>query len=366
MKIKLAFTAAALAATAISTAAPAAAITNIGYFNPTSTDYRAYTGISLTETETVAQSFGFDESQKTLYIAQTSPGEWARAQGNLTITRTSSSDPTKDFGVMRLVNFGHAGTIGVQPNPNGVGTPKDAFLWVDCKPAIPSATTDEARGRALCRLRFHPGWTITYNQGSGTFTAKDAAGTAKSISVAVFQPGGAQTLDYSANTDIANGRIIVRYRVSSETGDGSYRFRVYSIDDLANGQYSNVLAEHVQPTRQRLASDFTTLTEADRTAIAQQSFQSFAIYGSYLYLLYGKLGDSSHTFITRFNLNNGSIKSALTPLNEANAAAAAGRSHWEAEGMAIRYVSATDVRLRWGLSLKPSPRKLAIYEKRLA
>ncbi len=349
----------AAAVLAATSAAPAwAAIPSSLSFNPAQADYQTNKGITLSEA-TAAQSFGYDDPANMLYTAQIAQTAAADdAEGNLTITRVDNDDTSRKWTGMLLKGFGHGVSIGVQPNPDSTGNPRNAYLWVECKSPKPSSSDDSARGTKLCRLSFHAGWTVTYNRTSDTFTAKDSSGDAAAITVDVYDPV-ADADTYTANVDMSSGRIIVRYSV-----DGAFRFRVYSITDMRARNYSAYLADRAMPTMSALAAFYPTGSQA---TIKDQPFQGYAMYGSWVYLLHGKGGKSSHTFISAMDLNTGALKSALTPIDERSVASAVGFSDWEGEGMAIRTLPDGGIRLRWGLALGASgnTKKLAIVEKRV-
>jgi hypothetical protein len=92
----------------------------------------------------------------------------------------------------------------------------------------------------------------------------------------------------TVNIDQANGLLTMRYRQ-----DGAFRFGVYELEKVTRKQYAPI-ADVAQPS--------------------MGTFQGFASYGGYLYLLegnsYGSSGSvepTGNTYITAVNLNTGDV-----------------------------------------------------------
>ncbi|MGW1026231.1 phage baseplate protein [Streptomyces sp. NPDC002577] len=262
--------------------------------------------IGLTGTR-VLQSFAFDNTRGHLFTvqlvdgglrlpgeSQTYTGAEREANGDLCLTRLDTSG--RILGTMYLRGFGHGVQIGVESTTAG------SFLWTETK-AVQSQNSDGTYtgwGSRLARFKFANGTVLTPD------------------SPAITQYSLGDGIDRTTVAlDPVNNRLTVRCRVS-----GSFRYRLYDLAAFKSGGRT-ALADVAQP--------------ADLQPGYSDTFQGFATFGSYLYLLagtqYGTDGSvepDGNTYITCVDWNTGSVaEQSLTK---------AGYSlpYREPEGMAIQ------------------------------
>lgn len=222
---------------------------------------------------TVQQSFAFDNVNQHIYVLQLMaggqqlPGEEAPVSGanralNGDLALTKLDLEGKILGHMFLKGFGHGVQMGVEADENGT------YLWTETDSV---AEGKDGWGTQLARFQFENG--------------------------AIFTPDSPQLEKHrliegidrtTVNIDPANGLLTMRYRQ-----DGSFRFGVFNLEDVKQGNYVPVV-DVAQPP--------------------MGTFQGFASYGEYLYLLEGNAynGSSSvepygNTYITVVNLNTGDV-----------------------------------------------------------
>ncbi|MEU6771268.1 Tat pathway signal sequence domain protein [Streptomyces sp. NPDC046759] len=262
--------------------------------------------VDLTGTR-VLQSFAFDNTRGHLFTVQlvdgglqlpgetqTYSGADREANGDLCLTRLDTSG--RILGTMYLRGFGHGVQIGVESTTSGT------YLWTETH-NVRTANSDGTYtgwGDRIARFEFANGTVLT--AGSPALTQY------------TLESGVDRT---TCTVDPVNNRLAVRCRVG-----GAFRFRLYDLAAFKAGGRTT-LADVAQP--------------ADLQPGYTDTFQGFASYGSYLYLLagsaYGSDGSVSpngNTYITTVDWNTGSLveqkltKAAYTLL------------YREPEGMAIQ------------------------------
>ncbi|KOV63101.1 hypothetical protein [Streptomyces sp. MMG1121] len=262
--------------------------------------------VPLTGTR-VLQSFAFDNTRGHLFAVQlvdgglqlpgetqTYSGADREADGDLCLTRLDASGNI--LGTMYLRGFGHGVQIGVESTTYGT------YLWTETH-NIRTANSDGTYtgwGDRLARFKFANGAVLTADS--------------PALTQYTLESGVDRT---TCTIDPVNNLLAVRCRVA-----GAFRFRLYDLAAFKAGGRTT-LADVAQP--------------ADLQPGYTDTFQGFASYGSYLYLLagsaYGVDGSASpngNTYITSVNWNTGTVaeqkltKAAYTLL------------YREPEGMAIQ------------------------------
>ncbi|MFD0959919.1 phage baseplate protein [Paenibacillus chungangensis] len=223
---------------------------------------------------TVMQSLAFDNVNGHVYIVQLMAGGQqlpdepapvsgsVRARnGDLTLTQLDLAG--NELGHMFLRGFGHGVQIGVESTEDG-----RTYLWTE------SDSVTEGKdgwGTQLARFAFDNG--------------------------AIYDPGSPQLEKFrlkqgvdrtTVTIDQAHGLLTMRYREN-----GTFRFGVYRLEDIANDSFTPI-ADVPQPS--------------------MGTFQGFASYGGYLYVLegnaYGSNGSTvplGNTYITSVDLNTGEV-----------------------------------------------------------
>ncbi|GAA3507969.1 hypothetical protein GCM10023075_66250 [Streptosporangium album] len=255
---------------------------------------------------TVMQSFAFDDVNGHLYVVQLMagglqlPGEpepvsgAVRAKnGDLCLTRLDRDG--RETGHMYLLGFGHGVQIGAEPQG------RDTFLWTE----VDSVSDDGVSGwgSRLCRFPFVDGSVLT----------PDSPGLVRHVPV----PGADRT---TCGIDPVNRRLVMRHRV-----DGAFRYALYDLKDVRRHRY-DPLAVVAQPE----------LT---------YSFQGYATYGSYLYLLEGTSGAApGNTYLTCVDWRTGAVVDRQFVTDGAEV------EFREPEGMAIQVAGPKEVRLCFGFA----------------
>ncbi|MEG3629717.1 phage baseplate protein [Streptomyces poriticola] len=239
--------------------------------------------IRLNETR-VLQSLAFDNSRKHIFFVQLVdggrqlPGESRAysgtergANGDLCVTRTDLAGNI--MGAMYLKGFGHGVQIGVESTASG------SYLWTETE-AVQSQNPDGTQtgwGSRLARFKF----------ANGTVLTPDSPALVQYL----LEEGVDRT---TVSLDPVHQRLTVRCRVG-----GAFRYRLYDLEAFKSGDRTT-LADVAQP--------------ADLQPGHPDTFQGFATFGSFLYLLagtqYGKDGSVSpigNTFITCIDWNSGSV-----------------------------------------------------------
>jgi len=222
---------------------------------------------------TVQQSFAFDHANGHVYVVQLMaggqqlpgeaapvPGATRALNGDLTLTKLDLAG--NELGHMFLKGFGHGVQIGVESDG------ETAYLWTETDSV---AEGRDGWGTQLTRFPFENGAILTPDS--------------PSLEKHRLVDGADRT---TVNIDAAHGLLTMRYRK-----DGAFRFGVYELEAVKRGVYEPV-ADVAQPS--------------------MGTFQGFASYGGYLYLLegnaYGSNGSTAptgNTFITAVDLNTGNV-----------------------------------------------------------
>lgn len=245
---------------------------------------------------TVMQSFAFDDENNHIYIVQLMAGGQqlpdedepvsgaTRAKnGDLTLTKLDQEG--NKLGYMFLKGFGHGVQIGVEVD-NGV-----TYLWTET-----DAVTEgnDGWGTQITRFPFEDGLILTPNS--------------PQLEKHRLIEGADRT---TVNIDKAHGLLTMRYRL-----DGNFRYGVYELEQVKSGIYQPI-ADVPQPP--------------------VGTFQGFASYGNFLYLLEGNAygGNGSvapygNTYVTSVDLNTGK------PVARQLVSAGNTMTFREPEGMAIR------------------------------
>ncbi|MDQ1914834.1 hypothetical protein RAC89_31100 [Paenibacillus sp. GD4] len=245
---------------------------------------------------TVLQSFAFDNVNQHIYVVQLMaggqqlPGETAPVSGanrdkNGDLTLTQLDMEGNKLGYMFLKGFGHGVQIGVET----VGD--KAYLWTETDSVTEGSS---GWGTQIARFPFENGKILTPSS--------------PELEKHRLVEGADRT---TVNIDAATGQLTMRYRK-----DGSFRFGVYPLEEVKKGNYTPI-ADVPQPT--------------------VGTFQGFASYGGYLYLLEGNAYGSSgsvapegNTYITAVDWKTGEV------LDKELMTAGQSLTFREPEGMAIR------------------------------
>lgn len=271
---------------------------------------------------TVLQSFAFDNVNQHIYAVQLMaggqqlPGEpapvsgAARAlNGDLALTKLDLSG--NELGYMYLKGFGHGVQIGVETAGDTV------YLWTETDSV---AEGSNGWGTQIARFKFE-------NQ-------KILTPSSPELEKYRLVEGADRT---TVNIDAANGLLTLRYRK-----DGAFRFGVYDLEEVKRHRYTPI-ADVPQP--------------------AMGTFQGFASYGGYLYLLegdaYGSNGSvapTGNTYITAVDLNTGEVVDKQLIL------AGDTLSYREPEGLSIRLPKVNNphkAELCFGFASNFTPARLA-------
>jgi hypothetical protein len=277
---------------------------------------------TLKGTRTAIQSFGFDKDNKRIYVLQL---DGSAVDGNLWVTQL---DYVGNYlGYMRLLACGHGVSMGVQSQ----GAGKNPWIWTEYK-GKPNAHGD-LRGTRLMRFHWNKGVTIAPNS---SYAHQHTP-----------VPG---SFNNTCNIDPVNNRLALRYQPA--TGGGT-KIAIYNTEDVGRNKY-------------------TPLITVTQPAGPGPSFQGYALYGNYLYFLYGNrvatcpgVKDGGSTTIQMMNVLTGAVSAPVYT----NAGYTIGGR--EPEGMAIQVpdpAQPTKVRLCFGFAGVPScsdtsHRRASIYYK---
>ncbi|MFF7342161.1 teichoic acid biosynthesis protein C [Streptomyces sp. NPDC008163] len=289
---------------------------------------------------TILQSFGYDNANGHIYLAQVTQGGLKLAgesaavsatdrnrNGDLTITKWDLSGNT--LGYMYLRGFGHGMSIGVEP---AGGT---AYLWTETDgqtvpdPVHPKDPEKEtSRGRRLARFPFVNGRVLDYGS-AGLATHQPVPGTST----------------YTASVDPVYGRLAIRFRDT----DGAFVFQVHDLDLARLGVWTQPLASLREPS-------LTAVAGWPLTTYGSPFLQGYAVVGRYLYMLHGNSYNSvqningqdtvisqpgvGNTFITSVNLTTGALDPAppvpfKETVNPAHTATAYTLDYREPEGLGV-------------------------------
>jgi hypothetical protein len=273
-------------------AEPAAAeVPGSAHFDLTQPSYDLFRDAALFQS-TVMQSFTFDNVNRRLFVAQVAEGSSAADHGDLCVSQLTFAGEL--LGHMFLTGFGHGVSIGVEP----VGS--TSYLWTE----VDSAS---ARGTQLARFPFVAGATVDHT----------STGLEKHRPIE-----GIDTV--TCATDPVNGRLVMRYRIG-----GAFRYVVYALADVHAGVYDRRLADLAQPA-------------------GMGTFQGYAVYGEYLYMLDGDAYSSTNpspgnAHVSSVSLNGGPV--TRVPTN-----AGTSLTYREPEGMAVYRTVAGETRLFLGFA----------------
>ncbi|KAJ5436238.1 hypothetical protein N7445_007123 [Penicillium cf. griseofulvum] len=245
---------------------------------------------------TVQQGFAFDNTNRRLFVSQRRDGS-SETAGDLCITQLDFDG--KYVGHMHLKNFGHGVSFGVQ----AVGS--SSYLWTEVE------ANSNGYGKKLARFKFVSGTTLS----------------SSSSSLKKFVPVAGAT-EHTCSIDPVNNRLIVRANLS----DGKH-ISVFNLDKATDGDFSNPLANFKHP----------------KLMTASDTFQGYAAYGQYIYLLYGNsydvTGGKVNSDVTTVDMNTGSVVQG--PLITK---AGSTLSFREPEGLAIYKTATGEVRLFLGFA----------------
>jgi len=249
---------------------------------------------------TVLQSFGFDDRNHRVYAVQLMaggtqlPGEDAPVSGaqraaNGDLCLTELDETGRQTGYMYLPGFGHGVQIGVQP------AGRDSLLWTET--ASNNENTATGWGTRLTRFPFRAGTVLS----------------AADVQQYALLPDVDRT---TCNVDMVHRHLVMRYRSA-----GAFRYGVFGLDGACDGiGHDTPVYDVAQPT-------------------LPGTFQGFAAYGRFLYLLtgdaYGAAGSTppvGDTYLTAVDLTDGQIvdQQPCTALPEL--------SYREPEGVSVRVV----------------------------
>ncbi|MGH3392968.1 MAG: teichoic acid biosynthesis protein C, partial [Actinomadura sp.] len=273
--------------------------------------------------QTVMQSFTFDNVNRRLFVAQLRNGGSSDANGDLCITQLEFDGSRR--GHMHLNGFGHGVSIGVEPAGSA------SVLWTEAGPVTHVGETNSARGTQLGRVLFTDGLELHWNDPR----------------VQKHKPIPDADMITCA-TDPINNRLVMRHHRKGDPGD-EFRFAAYRITDLNDRRYDRKLADIAQ-------------TRPQRPPAPSPTFQGFAVYGQYVYMLdgdsYDKVPEPGNAFVSSIDLN-GSGSFDRVPTN-----AGGSLDHREPEGMAVYRTVDDETRLFLGFaSGEPDDRRANIFYK---
>ncbi|KAJ5294228.1 hypothetical protein PENANT_c028G07517 [Penicillium antarcticum] len=259
---------------------------------------------------TVQQGFAFDNTNRRLFVAQRRDGS-SETSGDLCITQLDFDG--NYLGYMYLTGFGHGVSFGAQ------GGGSSSYLWTEVE------ANSNGYGKKLARFKFTSGTTLS----------------STSSLLKKFVPVSGAT-EHTCSIDPVNNRLIVRHQLS----DGKH-IAVFDLDKATDGDFSSALANFKHPS---LASKSDT-------------FQGYAAYGEYIYLLtgtsYDVAGGAVNSEVTSVNMNTGAVVQGPT-LTKAGSTL----TFREPEGLAIYQTVAGEVRLFLGFaSGKARDRRSSLFYK---
>lgn len=259
---------------------------------------------------TVQQGFAFDNDNRRLFVSQRRDTS-SETSGDLCITQLDFDG--NYVGHMYLTGFGHGVSFGAQASGSST------YLWTEVE------ANGNGYGKKLARFKFVSGSTLT----------------SSSSSITKLKPVSDAT-EHTCSIDPVSNHLIVRYNLS----DGKH-IAVYDLDEATDGNFTNQLADFKHPSVD---------TES-------ATFQGYAAYGEYIYLLTGNSYDDSdgkvNSEITSVNMNTGKVVQGPT-LTKAGSTL----SFREPEGLAIYKTVAGEVRLFLGFaSGKAGDRRSNLFYK---
>ncbi|KAF9889356.1 hypothetical protein FE257_007466 [Aspergillus nanangensis] len=265
------------------------------YFDLTKPSYDLFRSKPLADA-TVQQGFSFDNDNGRLYVAQRRDGS-SETAGDLSITQLDFQG--KILGSMDLIGFGHGVSFAAQ------GVDSATYLWTEVD------ANSNGYGKQLARFKFADGTTLKSSSTSlKPFSAIEGA------------------TEHTCSIDPVNGNLIVRYSL-----DGSKRIAVFNLAAASKGDFSKKLADIPHPSLDTLSD----------------TFQGYAAYGQYIYLLTGNSYDVTdgaiNSEVTVVDMNTGKVVQGPTVTK-----AGSSLSFREPEGLAIYQTKAGEVRLFLGFA----------------
>lgn len=259
---------------------------------------------------TVQQGFAFDNTNQRLFVAQRRDSS-SEKSGDLCITQLDFDG--KSLGHMYLNGFGHGVSFGAQANGSST------YLWTEVE------ANTSGYGKKLARFKFTSGTTLSASSSLLTKLTPVANAT-----------------EHTCAIDPVNHRLIVRYNLS----DGKH-IAVHDLDAAAKGDFTSPLVKLKHPS---------VKTKSD-------TFQGYAAYGQYLYLLTGNSYDvtdgENNSEITTVDMNTGAVVEGPV-LTKAGSTL----SFREPEGLAIYETGGGEVRLFLGFaSGKAGDRRSNLFYK---
>jgi hypothetical protein len=260
--------------------------------------------VVLHEQFRILQSFGFDNANRRLFMAQLQDD----SDGNDLCINQVDFDGTL-LGYMHVPEAGHGVSIGVEP----VGD--ESYIWTEARSSSPAA---EGRGTALQRFAFRSGERPSDAQ--------------------IFLPGSD---DITCATDAEAERLLIRRYV----GDVA-EYTLYDLDAARDGDFSQPLAPVMRPT-------------------IDGTFQGYTFAGDYLYVWTGGRRDDRQdpepfdSALTSFDLRTGAVVQDHVPVR-----AGSDLPFREPEGMATYLGEDGRLRLCFGLaSREEGLRVTSIFSK---
>ncbi|KAL2867800.1 putative FacC-like extracellular signaling protein [Aspergillus lucknowensis] len=215
-----------------------------------------------TASNTVQQSFTFDQVNRRLFIVNRKPGSELES-GDLTISELDFSGNL--LGSMDLIACGH----GVNIAAESVGS--DTYIWSETDAAA------SGYGKALWRFKFEDGKTLD---------SADAE-PERIIPFDRFERG-------TATIDAIHEKFVLRYQY-----EGAQNIAVFELDDAKAYNFSNALVDWPLP---QIKDDLGGLSNVN---------QGYTVYGRYVYLLTGESYDASggvlNSEVTALDLNTGDV-----------------------------------------------------------
>ncbi|WP_147455946.1 hypothetical protein [Nocardioides mangrovicus] len=203
------------------------------------------------------QAFAYSSmDDEFLYVQPCNPDgiTVAKQRGDLRLSSITASGKVSSSSFMQLNGFGHGTTMGVMPSV------AHSYVWLETAGHV-ETSGGNAAGRQICCFR----WT-----GDGKSYSVSDLGTSKMPYSGRFtlRPGSTYN---SVSYDESTGRLLLRYRAS----DGKYYYEQYDADTVrANGT-----APIVAGTK--------TIPESAVIPSVPGSYQSYTMYGDYVYVLKG-------------------------------------------------------------------------------
>ena len=260
------------------------------------------------------QSMAWSPQAKTFLYAQPSPGKGhsgtieAKHYGDLLVS-TLSLKGTTSPSHMQLDGFGHGGTMGVEISPG-----KHSYIWIDTNAHVDGS--GDADARAICCFRY---------TGSGTYHPSDLGTSRMPHSQRyVLKPGSTSN---SVSYDPSTRSIVLRY----------------SLKDVAH--YAVYDVAQLRKTGNKTVPRYDAIPASHVEAGHKGSYQSFAMWGDWLYALHGTKSKNDAT-LHAYNLKT--KRASHADLH----AAPSGRSGREPEGLCV-YTGSSTPRLAFGIKNDP-------------